>query len=595
MLVPGPASNQDTPTSVELSPALGTQLLELSVWQNALQRYALATNLAVALTDAEGRLLGECLNPQPTWRLLHAKKPSSAGVCPFALLPLKPCTCVADALAMGGHRVARDRTGLVHFAVPLVLGEHALGALVAGQVFEQYPDQIALELVAKRLGVSFQELWQAARLENPINRRTTLRVYADLLATLADNVLRSRFHTLIEAERLAQMTQLGDQLQQRTQELSEANRRKDEFLAMLAHELRNPLAPIRNAAQVMRLLAQDDANLRCAGEVVERQVQHMSRLVDDLLDVARFSSGKITLQKEPTDLAAVVARAVETSRPAIEGRRHELSVTLTPERLRVEADPVRLAQVLDNLLNNAAKYTPEGGRIWLTAGREGREAAVRVRDTGIGIPANMLANVFDLFTQVDRTLDHSQGGLGIGLTLVRRLVELHGGSVQATSGGANQGSEFVIRLPLLLETERAPGTWEEENGLAARPRRRILVVDDNMDASQSLAKLLELTGHEARVAHDGATALDVAQVYRPDVVLLDIGLPQIDGYEVARRLREQPGTEHALLVALTGYGHEEDRRRTREAGFDHHLVKPVDPNAIQQLLALPEPTVQSSP
>ncbi|MCI0455585.1 MAG: ATP-binding protein, partial [Gemmataceae bacterium] len=415
---------------VAASPNLQGALLDPVVWQEGLAQYAAAMHLAVVLVDAQGHLLSRCLNPQPLWSLLSARQSAGAGTCPFALAPLKPCTCVADALKKGGVVRARDRTGLVHFAIPLALGEQPLGALVAGQVFDQFPEELVLEHAAKQLGLPAQEVWRLARLEHPV-KPATLRVYADLLATLSDNILRSRYHTLREADRLAEMTRLSDQLQQRTQELTEANRRKDEFLAMLAHELRNPLAPIRNAVQVLRLLAQDNPNLRWAGEVVERQVQHLSRLVDDLLDVSRFMRGKITLRKESIDLAAVVARAVETTRPVIEGRGQKLSVALPPEPLRVQADPVRLAQVLANLLHNASKFTPEGGRIWLIAGREDGLAVFRVRDTGIGIPADMLARVFDLFTQADHTLDRAQGGLGIGLTLVRRLVELHGGSVQA--------------------------------------------------------------------------------------------------------------------------------------------------------------------
>lgn len=399
----------------------------------------------MTLTDADGRQLGPCINPQPTWSLLHAKKPADAGACPFALMPLKPCTCVADVLTQGGFRLARDGTGLIHFAVPLIIDSQSVGAVLAGQVFDQFPEQLILEHVARAFSLNSREAWRPC-LEHPV-KQTTLRVYAGLLTTLADHFLQSRYHTFIEGERLAQMMRLGDQLRQRSQELTESNQRKDQFLAMLAHELRNPLAPIRNASQVVRLLAQDNPHLRWAGDVIGRQVQHLRRLVDDLLDVSRFSSGKITLRKEPTDVAAVVARAVETARPVIEERRHELSVTLPPERLQVQADSVRLAQVLENLLNNAAKYTPEGGRIWLTAEREGQEVVVRVRDTGIGIPADMLARVFDLFTQVDRTLDRAQGGLGIGLTLVKSLVELHGGTVQASSMGLNQGSEVVVRLP----------------------------------------------------------------------------------------------------------------------------------------------------
>ncbi len=373
--------------------------------------------------------------------------------------------------------------------------------------------------------------------------------------------------------------------------LREADRRKDEFLATLAHELRNPLAPVRNALHLIQLAGQNPEAVEHARQMIERQVEHLVRLVDDLLDVGRITRGKINLQKEPVDLADVIARAVESSRPLIDARRHNLEVTLPKTPLTVEGDPVRLAQVFLNLLNNAAKYTPEGGKIWLTARREDGKAVVRVRDTGMGIPHEMLPKVFDLFTQAERTLDRSEGGLGIGLTLVRRLTEMHGGSVEAFSAGPGQGSEFVVRLPLLTAAPPAPAP-ETPAELPGRtepvPPRRILVVDDNQDSAESLAMLLRLFGNDVRTAHDGHLALAVAEAYRPDVVLLDIGLPGMNGYDMARAIRKMPALDQAVLVALTGYGAEEDRRRSREAGFDAHLVKPVDLGTLQELLARPE-------
>jgi signal transduction histidine kinase len=372
-------------------------------------------------------------------------------------------------------------------------------------------------------------------------------------------------------------------------DVQEADRRKNDFLAMLAHELRNPLAPIRNAVQVMRLRGLDEPDLRDLRDLIDRQVQHLARLVDDLLDVSRITRDKIQLQAEAVDLAEVVARALETSRPLLDAHNQELTVTLSPEPLLVHGDRVRLAQVLGNLLNNAAKFTAHGGRVWLKVTREDDDAVLHVRDNGVGIPADMLFAVFDLFTQVDRSLDRSQGGLGIGLTLVKRLVELHGGRVQAFSPGPNQGSEFVVRLPALA---LAPARLATVNGASAakggpgRPAaRRVLVVDDNADAACSLALLLRLSGHEVKVCHDGPAALEAAASYRPEVVLLDIGLPGMDGYAVARRLRALPGPGPALLAALTGYGQEDDIRRSREAGFDQHLVKPVDPELLTNLLA----------
>jgi PAS domain S-box-containing protein len=367
--------------------------------------------------------------------------------------------------------------------------------------------------------------------------------------------------------------------------LKEADRRKDEFLAMLAHELRNPLAPIQNAVQIIRLLGSSDPNLQRSRDMIERQVRHMTRLVDDLLEVSRITGGKIKLQTEPMDLVAVTARAVETSRPLIDARHQELTVTFPPQPIELEADPTRVAQVISNLLNNAAKYTENGGHIWLTVGREGSEAVVRVRDSGIGISPDLLPRIFDLFTQADRSLDRSQGGLGIGLTLVRRLVEMHGGNVTVHSPGPGKGSEFIVRLPAQREVRDSKNTAHRQDPAgrqAAAPfPRRVLVVDDNADSAESIAILLQLRGHEVRTALDGRTALEIARQYRPEVILLDIGLPNVDGYEVARQLRREFSQENPLLVAVTGYGQSEDRRKSAQAGFDHHLVKPVNMDDLE--------------
>ncbi|MGH9767788.1 MAG: hybrid sensor histidine kinase/response regulator [Blastocatellia bacterium] len=367
--------------------------------------------------------------------------------------------------------------------------------------------------------------------------------------------------------------------------LKEADRRKDEFLAMLAHELRNPLTPIRNAAQVLKLLDAPGAGAKAewAREVIERQTQQLSHLVDDLLDVSRITQGKITLSHEPLDLASVVARAVEISRPLIDARRHDLSVSLPPEPLRVEGDLTRLSQVVANLLNNAAKYTEEGGKIRLTVSREDGRIALRVRDTGVGIAPEVLSHVFDLFAQAKRSLDRSEGGLGLGLTLVRRLVEMHGGAVEAHSPGLGQGSEFVVRLPLLVELEKQADE-SRKAGAPCLAGLRILVVDDNADSVDMMAMMLQIGGHEVRVAHNGLEAIEAALSFRPTIALLDIGLPEMDGYELARRLREHPETRETVLIAVTGYGQTEDRKRSREAGFDHHLVKPVEPDALEALL-----------
>jgi PAS domain S-box-containing protein len=366
--------------------------------------------------------------------------------------------------------------------------------------------------------------------------------------------------------------------------LREADRRKDEFLAMLAHELRNPLAPIRTAAEVLKVCEPVGPGVREAREVIERQVQQLARLVDDLLDVSRITRGKVRLETAAVDLASVVARAVETSRPLVEARRHRLETALPDAPVLVRGDLARLVQVIANLLTNAAKFTDAGGEIRLEVTAEGREAVIRVRDDGIGIPAELLPRIFDLFAQGDRALDRSQGGLGIGLTLVRQLVALHGGRVEARSEGPGKGSELVVRLPLSETAEGAPGA-PAEDGRRAGGGLRVLVVEDNVDAADMLSLMLRLAGHETRVVHDGASAPDAAVAFLPHVVLCDIGLPGVSGYEVARRLRERPELASTRLVALTGYGQDEDRRRAREAGFDHHFVKPVEPRALEALLA----------
>ena len=370
--------------------------------------------------------------------------------------------------------------------------------------------------------------------------------------------------------------------------LKEADRRKDEFLAILAHELRNPLAPIRNAVQIFRAKGPPSAELQWATELIDRQVSQMTRLVDDLLDVSRITRGKIDLRKERVELETVVKSAVEASRPLIEKWGHKLTVSIPPLPIFIEADQTRMAQVILNLLNNSAKYTDQGGRIWLTAERQGDEVSIRIRDSGIGIPKEMLPRIFDMFTQVDQSLERTEGGLGVGLTLVQRLVEMHGGRVEARSDGPGKGSEFVVRLPVVREVnESAPAqVVDQVNKPSAR---RILIVDDNRDSADSLGMLLSMMGNKVYTAQDGLEAVGAAAAFQPDVVLLDIGLPKLNGYEACRRIREQEGGERMLLVALTGWGKEEDRRRSKEAGFDHHLTKPIEFDALQKLLAESNP------
>jgi PAS domain S-box-containing protein len=375
---------------------------------------------------------------------------------------------------------------------------------------------------------------------------------------------------------------LAEELRQRADELAESDRRKDEFLAMLAHELRNPLAPLSTA---LHLLSNDDgARERFLG-VATRQVKHLVRLVDDLLDASRITQGKVTLKKDRVQLRDVIERAVELVRPQTEDRGHALTVSLPPEPVILHADAVRLAQVVTNLLGNAAKYTPPGGSIWLTAERSGDEVVIRVRDTGVGLASDLIPRIFDLFVQGDPSLARTRGGLGIGLTLVRRLVELHGGRVEARSAGPGQGSEFVVRLPALppildAPTEVPPARQQEARGASLR----ILVVEDNVDAAEALAMVLTLWGHEVRIAYDGLAALQVAESYQADVIISDVGLPNMDGYEVARRLRAHGGYGQAVLIAISGYGRDEDKRLALEAGFDHHFVKPPDLDQLGDLL-----------
>ena len=376
-------------------------------------------------------------------------------------------------------------------------------------------------------------------------------------------------------------------------DLSEADRRKNEFLAMLAHELRNPLAPIRHAIQALRLAERDRTSGHAATEMLERQVRQMVRLVDDLLDMSRINSGKIELRKDLIELAPIIDQAVEATRALHKSMNHELTVTLPPNPIYLDADPARLTQVVGNLLNNACKFTDSGGHVWLTVEQDGAQAVIRVRDNGIGIAADQLPRLFEMFMQLDTSQERSREGLGIGLTLVKTLVEMQGGTVEAHSEGLGRGSEFVIRLPTVAEMPRALPRQTTAEPLPA-VRRRILVVDDNEDAAEWLATVLRLNGHETHVAHDGLEAVRSAERIRPDAVLLDIGLPRLDGYEACRRIRAQSWGQDLLLVALTGWGQDEDRQKSRDAGFDAHLVKPVDDQVLLKLLAsLPSSTSAS--
>ena len=448
-----------------------------------------------------------------------------------------------DGVRLEEQRVtASDGERMVVFDVaPVRLGDRLLGVVASAEDRSEVQGlRVQLELVTEDLQDSAQQMEVA---------NEELRVANEAL--LASNAqLEAQIEELCSAQ--------------------EAIRHKDEFLAMLAHELRNPLAPILTAAHVLHVQSHDPAAVQRSREIIERQVRHQARLLDDLLDVSRITRGTIDLQRRPVDLVDVVAQAVETAGALIADRHHDLSIAHWPEPLAIDADPVRLAQVVGNLLVNAAKFTPPGGRIGVRTERDGEMAALRVSDSGIGIPPEMLDRVFVLFTQVDPSLARSQGGLGIGLTLVKRLVEMHGGTVAAVSSGPGHGSEFIVRLPLGVAAAMPVAA------AASRPwrRRRVLVVEDHDDARDMMREALRLEGHEVFVAEDGARGVEMALLHRPEVALVDLGLPGVSGYEVAAHIRTALGTR-VTLVALTGYGQPEDRLRSRTAGFDAHLVKPV--------------------
>ena len=384
---------------------------------------------------------------------------------------------------------------------------------------------------------------------------------------------------------ITERTKVEQALRESAEALADLDHRKDEFLAMLGHELRNPLAPLSYAVHMLGLQTKEDPLQRQARQIIERQVSQLKHLVDDLLEISRVTTGRLQLRQERIAVSGIVERAVETAQPLITQRRHELTVSLPLRPIWLHADAARMEQVVVNLLTNAAKYTDEGGHIWLTVQQEGDEIVLRVRDTGVGIASEFLPRIFDLFTQAERSLDRSEGGLGIGLCLVKRLVDLHGGTVEAHSV-LGQGSEFVVRMPVMRSTLSVFPLDVIESALPRAKRCRVLIVDDNADAAQSLALLLTASGHDVRMAHDGPTAVEAALDYRPDLALMDIGLPGFDGYEVAQRMRQQPVLQHALLVAMTGYGQEKDRLRSLAAGFDHHLVKPVNFESVQEILAL---------
>ena len=409
------------------------------------------------------------------------------------------------------------------------------------------------------------------------------------MAVLVATERRKYEHELLQARKTAELnlqalTVARQELRELNQALALADRKKDEFLATLAHELRNPLAPLRNVLEILKLKDSDDLQLIWAREVFERQMHQMSHLVDDLMEISRITQGRIELRREPTDVGAIMRAAVEASDISVRAGQHTLAVALPPEPLMVDADPTRLTQIFTNLLNNAAKYTPHGGNIWFKAGAVTGQAVISVRDSGIGIASDNVGNVFTMFAQLEPGLARAQGGLGIGLALVKGLVALHGGSVVADSAGVGQGSTFTVRLPLLAAEPAMAIAAPAPSPVSESIGRRILVVDDNRDAADMLHMALEMLGHVVHCAYDGMTALETAQALLPEVVVLDIGLPDIDGYEVARRIRQQPWGRAVTLIAATGWGQQADRDAAQAAGFDHHMVKPIDFNRLDAVL-----------
>lgn len=407
----------------------------------------------------------------------------------------------------------------------------------------------------------------------PAGRSTEVASLAISINRMLDRLYQQHEALKLEGEKLAQLAEA----------LKVADKRKDDFLAMLAHELRNPLAPIRTGAELLRTVARNDERVGRTSEIIARQVKHMTKIVDDLLDVSRVTRGLVSVERAPVDLHAVASAAVDQIRPLLETRGHQLQVDLTPERTMVLGDHARLVQVVSNLLHNAAKFTGDGGAIRLELRAEGGQAALRVSDNGAGIAPDFIHEIFGLFTQGTHTPDRSQGGLGLGLALVKHLIDLHGGTVVAESAGLGQGATFTVRLPL-LETAAAAGGRPKQASSSAQDRLRIMVVDDNADAGDTLAALLQSAGHDVQVAYDGPQALDLAPRHPPQVFILDIGLPGMDGTELAQRLRATPVGRGAVLIALTGYGQDADREKSARAGFDHHLVKPVDPDVLFSLL-----------
>ena len=494
---------------------------------------------------------------------------------------------------------ARLLSSIVESSNDAIIGKSLDGVIqswnaAAEQLFGYTAEQavgqhISLVIPPERLSEEDQiiaDLKEGKRIEH----YETERVRSDgqrVVVSLTISPIKDESGNVIGASKIArdvtQRKQLEDNLRRLAADLSDADRRKNEFLATLAHELRNPLAPMSNMLEVVKRANGDTRIIKTAHETLERQLGQMIRLVDDLLDLNRVTHDRLELRRSEIELSSVIRQAVEVARPLVDSAGHHLTVDLPDEPIYLYADLARLAQLFGNLLNNSGKYTRPNGTISLSAKRVGDEVVVTVKDNGAGIPQDKLDSIFDMFMQVDRTSARSQGGLGIGLTLVKRLTEMHGGSIEARSAGEGQGSEFIVRLPVLNRAaiQKRLGSDMKSD---SQPQRRILIVDDNRDSADSLAMLMQITGNETYMAHDGAEAVEAAERYRPEVVLLDIGLPTLDGYEVCRRVREQPWGKDIVVIALTGWGQDDDRRKSEEAGFNGHLVKPVDYDKLIDLL-----------
>jgi signal transduction histidine kinase len=527
-------------------------LLQIEAWRVALDKFGAATRLTAAVYNRSNDVILGPIRPTAVFEAASGSGPTLLLECARRCLEheeIAPVIVEQSGIAVVGNRLAAE-------------GE-TVGTVVAGYALTAFPSETAVRQFALNTKVPFAPLWRAVRQQTPITHER-LKVYAEMLRVLSAGLLNENLRLR--------------QYQEAAERLGQANRAKDEFLAMLCHELRNPLGPIQIAMQIIGSGNADAVAVQKARETVDRQVKHLARLLDDLLDVSRITRGVVALQKEAVNVTRAVANALETARPAIEAHGHNLSVSLPEPSVVIEADPVRFEQIIVNLVNNAAKYTPPNGRIAVNVSQDRDDVMIRVRDNGIGMSEELLPRVFDLFKQGDASLARS-GGLGIGLTIVHNLVALHGGSVTAHSEGPGTGSEFIVRLPV-----GAAGPKRDESRRHVRiVPAHILLIEDDPDSREMLRTCLELDGHRVEVAEDGLKGVEAAKKRRPDIVLTDVGLPGLDGYEVARRIRQHLGNG-VRLVALTGYGQPENRRRAAEAGFDALLVKPISPEQLSEIL-----------